>query len=55
MQRDMNRKYKFRNPESIYFVSFATVNWINVFTRPEYKDSAVDYAGGKGILDVVVV
>ena len=38
----MSRKYKFRNPEAIYFVSFATVNWIDVFTRPEYKNIVVD-------------
>lgn len=38
----MSRKYKFRNPEGIYFVSFATVNWIDVFTRPIYKDIVVE-------------
>ncbi|MGL4412363.1 MAG: REP-associated tyrosine transposase [Bacteroidales bacterium] len=38
----MSRKYKFNNSEGIYFVSFATVNWIDVFTRREYKDIIVD-------------
>ena len=38
----MSRKYKFRNPESVYFVSFATVNWIDAFTRPLYKDILVE-------------
>ena len=38
----MSRKYKFRNPEAIYFVTFTTVNWIDVFTRREYKDILVD-------------
>ena len=38
----MSRKYKFRNPEAIYFATFATVNWIDVFTRPLYKDIVVD-------------
>ena len=38
----MSRKYKFCNPESVYFVSFATVNWIDVFTRPLYKDILVE-------------
>lgn len=38
----MSRKYKFRNPEGIYFVSFATVNRIDVFTRPIYKDIVVE-------------
>ena len=34
----MSRNYKFHNPDSAYFVSFAVVNWIDVFTRNEYKD-----------------
>ncbi|MEI7676676.1 MAG: transposase [Bacteroidales bacterium] len=38
----MSRKYKFRNPEALYFVTFATVNWIDVFTRRIYKDILVD-------------
>ena len=32
----MSRKYKFYNKEGLYFVSFATVYWIDVFTRDEY-------------------
>ena len=32
----MSRKYKFRNPEAAYFVSFATCFWIDVFTRQCY-------------------
>lgn len=32
----MSRKYKFQNPTAAYFVSFATVNWIDVFTRAAY-------------------
>ena len=38
----MSRKYKFYNPQGVYFVSFATVNWIDVFTRPQYKNTVVD-------------
>jgi REP element-mobilizing transposase RayT len=38
----MSRKYKFRNPEAIYFVTFTTVNWIDVFTKPLYKDILVE-------------
>ena len=38
----MSRKYKFHDPEAVYFVSFATVNWIDVFTRRVYKDIIVD-------------
>jgi putative transposase len=34
----MSRKYKFHNKEGLYFVSFATVNWIDVFTRQVYFD-----------------
>jgi REP element-mobilizing transposase RayT len=35
----MSRKYKFHNPEAAYFVSFATVNWIDVFTRSLYLET----------------
>jgi REP element-mobilizing transposase RayT len=34
----MSRNYKFLNPEGVYFVSFAVVEWIDVFTRNDYKD-----------------
>jgi REP element-mobilizing transposase RayT len=38
----MSRKYKFRNHEGIYFVSFATVYWIDVFIRNIYRDILID-------------
>jgi putative transposase len=38
----MSRKYKFKDPSAIYFVTFATINWIDVFTRLVYKDIVVD-------------
>ena len=38
----MSRSYKTNNLDSLYFVSFATVGWIDVFTRREYKDILVD-------------
>ncbi|GGK76514.1 transposase [Rufibacter glacialis] len=38
----MSRSYKVRNQQSLYFVSFATVNWIDVFTRREYRDIFVE-------------
>ncbi len=38
----MSRKYKFDNPEGIYFISFATVGWIDVFTRRIYKDILIE-------------
>ncbi|EIJ39065.1 transposase [Galbibacter orientalis DSM 19592] len=38
----MSRNYKFHNPEGLYFVSFAVVYWLDVFTRNEYKKIVVD-------------
>lgn len=32
----MSRKYKFGEATGAYFISFATVNWIDVFTRNDY-------------------
>ncbi|MBC7412497.1 MAG: transposase [Bacteroidia bacterium] len=37
----MSRAYKFHNPEGLYFVSFATVFWIDVFVRQIYFDCIV--------------
>ena len=42
----MSRKYKFHEKEGAYFISFATVYWIDLFTRIEYFDiiiKALDY------------
>jgi putative transposase len=38
----MSTKYKFLDHEAIYFVSFATVSWVDVFTRPTYNDIFID-------------
>jgi len=38
----MSRKYKFIDKEGIYFVSFAVVGWIDIFTRKEYKNIVID-------------
>ena len=38
----MSRKFKFKDPTAVYFVTFATVNWIDVFTRRIYKDLLVN-------------
>jgi putative transposase len=38
----MSRKYKFNNKEGLYFVSFATVMWIDVFVREEYCQVIVE-------------
>ncbi|MEJ7736630.1 MAG: transposase [Chitinophagaceae bacterium] len=34
----MSSKYKFSDQEKLYFVSYAVVYWIDLFTRNEYKD-----------------
>jgi hypothetical protein len=39
----MGRNYKFKNPEEVYFVSFAVVEWLDVYTRSEYKDILIEY------------
>ncbi len=38
----MSRKYKFRDQQKLYFVSFAVVYWLDVFIRNEYKDILLD-------------
>lgn len=38
----MSRSYKFHNPDGVYFVTFAVVEWFDVFTRNEYKNIIVD-------------
>ncbi len=38
----MSTKYKFKNSEGCYFISFATVEWVDVFTRKEYKNIIVE-------------
>src|SRR5665647_830946 len=38
----MSRKYKFHNPDGVYFVTFAVQGWVDVFTRNEYKNILVE-------------
>lgn len=38
----MSRKYKFHNPAAAYFVSFAVVYWIDIFTREAYLKELAD-------------
>ncbi|TVR38057.1 MAG: transposase [Cryomorphaceae bacterium] len=38
----MSVRYKFRDQNQLYFVSFAVVYWIDVFVRNEYKDILLD-------------
>ncbi len=37
----MSRKYKFHDNNKLYFISFAVVNWIDVFIREEYKQELI--------------
>lgn len=34
----MSRKYKFRDDDQLYFVTFTVTNWVDLFIRNEYKD-----------------
>jgi len=38
----MSRAYKIHNKDGLYFISFATVGWVDVFTKKEYKDIVVE-------------
>lgn len=38
----MSHQYRVRNPEEIYFVTFTIVDWVDVFTRPAYKQVIID-------------
>ncbi|MGV3586389.1 MAG: transposase [Adhaeribacter sp.] len=38
----MSEKYKVRNQEKVYFITFAVVHWIDVFTRREFKDLVIE-------------
>jgi putative transposase len=38
----MSRKYKFHDNDKLYFISFAMVNWIDVFVREEYMKIVID-------------
>jgi len=38
----MSHQYRVRTPEDIYFVTFTIVDWVDVFTRPVYKQLIID-------------
>ena len=38
----MSGKYKIRDQSRLYFVTFAVIEWIDVFTRQEYRDLLLD-------------
>ena len=51
----MSRKHKFNNPTAAYFVSFATVYWMDVFTRQIYfsiLEKAVEYCRAEKGMEV---
>lgn len=34
----MSRRYKFHSQDNLYFVTYTIVNWIDLFTRDEYRN-----------------
>ena len=38
----MSTKYKFHDQSQLYFVTFSTINWIDLFIRNEYKQIMLD-------------
>jgi putative transposase len=38
----MSRVLKMNDPQGLYFLTFTVVDWIDVFTRPQYKQIIVD-------------
>jgi REP element-mobilizing transposase RayT len=38
----LSRKYKFLNPDGVYFVTLTVIQWLDVFTKRRYKDLIVD-------------
>jgi REP element-mobilizing transposase RayT len=41
----MSRKYKFGPAEGLYFVSYATVGWVDLFVRDTYRQIMADSLG----------
>ncbi|GAA4839071.1 REP-associated tyrosine transposase [Algivirga pacifica] len=38
----MSRSYKIQNDENYYFVTFTVIQWIDVFSRAEYRNIFID-------------
>ena len=38
----MSRKFKIRDQEAVYFVTFTVIQWLDVFMRQEYRDLFLD-------------
>ena len=34
----MSKKYKFHNPDGIYFINLTITDWVDLFTKPEYSN-----------------
>ena len=51
--------YRIKNEEGLYYLTFATVEWIDVFVREEYSDSIVknlNYCvANKGLVNLCLV
>lgn len=37
----MSQGYQIYNPNQLYFLTFQIVEWVDIFTRKEYKDIAI--------------
>jgi REP element-mobilizing transposase RayT len=37
----MGKKYAITDKEAMYFISFATIGWVDVFSRKEYRDIVI--------------
>lgn len=51
----MSRKYKFHHQDRLYFVTYTVVNWVDLFTRNDYKQVILDslqYCCEKKDLDI---
>jgi REP element-mobilizing transposase RayT len=40
--RSVSRNYKIHDQEDLHYLTYATVGWVDVFTRPTYKDILVE-------------
>ena len=38
----MSGKYRVRDTDKAYFITLTVVEWIDLFTRPNHKDTIID-------------
>ena len=38
----MSSKYKFKNQDGLYFITYTVINWTDVFTKNSYKDLMIE-------------